>query len=294
MAWEAGTTREGCVEVRPDPTPARHRGQRRIGRAMAYFERTGPSTFAPTAHVGGAWNTDEQHIAPALGLMTHLTQLDHAQRHDEALAITRLSFDILGVLPMEAVEVDVRVLRPGRTIELVETTLSHAGRAAVLCRAWFVAGRDTASTADGDLAPLAAPGTMPAWDPSDVWPGGFIASAELRRSESHPGRAGYWVRTDVPLLDEPTSTLAAAAGLFDIANGMTVRADPAEVAFPNLDLTAHLFREPVAGWLGFDTTVTFGPDGHGLTSSNLHDERGPIGVLAQTLTVRPVPPASSA
>jgi hypothetical protein len=96
------------------------------------------------------------------------------------------------------------------------------------------------------------------------------------------------VQTDIPLLDEPSSPLATAAGLFDIANGMTVRADPAAVAFPNVDLTAHLVRAPRPGWLGFDTTVTFGPGGHGLTSSVLHDEDGPLGTLAQTLTVRPV------
>jgi hypothetical protein len=59
------------------------------------------------------------------------------------------------------------------------------------------------------------------------------------------------------------------------------------VAFPNVDLTAHLVRSPEPGWLGFDTTVTFGPTGHGLTSSVLHDEHGPVGTLAQSLTVRP-------
>ena len=46
------------------------------------------------------------------------------------------------------------------------------------------------------------------------------------------GRARYWVRTNVPLLDEPVSTTATAAGLLDIANRMTVRANPSDVAFP--------------------------------------------------------------
>ena len=71
---------------------------------------------------------------------------------------------------------------------------------------------------------------------------------------------------------------------------MTVRADPRAVAFPNLDLTAHLLRPPVldaGGWLGYDTTVSFGPAGHGLTSTVLHDAVGPLGTVAQILTVRP-------
>ena len=74
---------------------------------------------------------------------------------------------------------------------------------------------------------------------------------------------------------------------FDLSNGMAVRADPRTVAFPNLDLTAHLFRVPEGEWLGFDTPVSFGQQGLGLTSTVLHDARGPIGTLAQALTVRP-------
>lgn len=183
----------------------------------------------------------------------------------------------------------MHVRRPGRTIELVEAVLSHAGRPGVVLRAWLLGSGDTAATAGTHHAPLAGPDAMEAWDPTSVWPGGFIESVELRREQQAPGRGAYWVRTDVPLLDEPVSATARAAGLLDIANGMTVRADPAEVAFPNLDLTAHLFRAPVAGWLGFDTTVSFGPSGHGLTSTVLHDEAGPIGTIAQSLTVRPRP-----
>jgi hypothetical protein len=96
------------------------------------------------------------------------------------------------------------------------------------------------------------------------------------------------VRTPLPLIeDEKVSRLASAAGLFDIANGMTVRANPRDVAFPNVDLTAHLFTEPRGDWIGFDTTVSFGPEGLGLTSSVIHDEHGPIGTLSQILTVRP-------
>ena len=59
------------------------------------------------------------------------------------------------------------------------------------------------------------------------------------------------------------------------------------IAFPNIDLTAHLFAEPRGGWVGFDTTVSFGAEGLGLTSSVVHDIDGPIGTVAQMLTVRP-------
>lgn len=258
---------------------------------MSYFARTGPTTFRPTEHVGGAWRADEQHIAPALGVLAHVVEVDRDARRDDAPVLTRLSYDILGVLPMEEVEVTTRVVRPGRTIELVEAVLSHGGRAGVVLRAWLQAGRDSSAVAGTALPRIPGPDAMQPWDPTTVWQGGFIAAARLRRAEEQPGRARFWVRTDVPLLDEPVSATARAVGLLDIANGMTVRADPAAVAFPNLDLTAHLFRQPEEGWLGFDTTVSFGAGGHGLTSTVLHDERGPYGTLAQTLTVRPGSPS---
>ncbi|MGN6252395.1 MAG: thioesterase family protein [Marmoricola sp.] len=254
---------------------------------MSYFQRTGPHTFVPTEHVGGAWRADEQHIAPALGVLAHAVEQDRDARRDDGPVLTRLSYDILGVLPMEEVEVATRVVRPGRTIELAEAVLSHAGRPAVVLRAWLQGGRDTAGIAGSGLPGIPPPEALEPWDPTTVWAGGFIAAARVRRRQQAPGRACFWVRSDVPLLEEPVSPTARALGLVDIANGMTVRADPGAVAFPNLDLTAHLFRAAEPGWLGFDTTVSFGPGGHGLTSTVLHDESGPLGTLAQTLTVRP-------
>lgn len=92
----------------------------------------------------------------------------------------------------------------------------------------------------------------------------------------------------MPLLaGEDVSATARALGLVDLANGVAVRAAPDEVAFPNLDLTVHLFDAPRGGWLGLDTSVSFGPDGLGLTHSTLHDVHGPIGTVEQCLTVRP-------
>lgn len=260
---------------------------------MAYFERTGATTFRPTPHVGGAWGPDEQHIAPALGLLAHAVERDLAERRGSDLVVARLSYDILGLVPVEEVEVGVALVRGGRTVELVEATLTHDGRAVVRLRAWLLQPRDTGALAGGGHPLLDPPQDLARWDATTLWPGGFIASVEVRRSLVGPGRAAYWVRTAHELVaGEAVSPLARSAGLLDIANGMAVRTSPDEVAFPNVDLTAHLHRRPRGEWVGFDTTVSFGPDGVGVTSSVLHDEDGPLGTLAQVLTVRPgrVPP----
>jgi hypothetical protein len=158
----------------------------------------------------------------------------------------------------------------------------------VRLRTWLMEPRDTAAVAGTSHARIPGPDETEPWDPTTVWRGGFIASAEVRRAQQEPGRARYWVRTSQPLLaDEKVSRMAGVAGLLDIANGMTVRAAPEEVLFPNVNLTAHFFDQPQGEWLGLDTTVSFGTGGAGLTTSVVHDEHGPIGTTSQCLTVRP-------
>lgn len=255
---------------------------------MAYFERLGPGSFRPTDHVSGAWDESTQHIGPAPGLLVHAVELDLAGRRDDPMAISRLTYELLGVVPMDAVDVQVEVIRPGRAIELVEATYSHGDRTGIRLRAWLQQPRDTGPIAGDAFDPLPPPGAMEPWDPTSVWGGGYLASARVRRDSRGPGRARYRVHTDVPLISaEEVSPLARMTALVDIANGMAIRADPDVVAFPNIDLTAHLVRSPAGKWLGFDTRVTFGPGGMGLTGSVIHDENGPVGTVSQSLTVRP-------
>lgn len=254
---------------------------------FGYFLPLGEARFQATPHVGGAWFTDEQHIAPLLGLLTHLVEVDRDQRRSDGLIAARLSFDILGRVGMNEVATRVSILRPGRNVELVEAVASQNGRDVVILRAWLMKPADSAALAGTPLSAIPAPDDVPLWDPTQAWPGGFIESVEVRRQQFEPGRAHFWVRTPVPLVAGTAhSRLAAAVGLLDIANGMTVRADPSDVAFPNVDLTAHFFKRPEGVWLGFDTSVTFGAGGVGVTSTVLHDLRGPVGVMAQMLTVR--------
>jgi len=97
------------------------------------------------------------------------------------------------------------------------------------------------------------------------------------------------MRSDVDLVaGESVSPTAHYLRLVDTANGIAVRADPRRWLFPNVDLTVHLFRQPLGPWVGLDTTVVLGPDGLGVTSSWLFDEGGAVGRAEQSLTVRPV------
>ena len=169
------------------------------------------------------------------------------------------------------------MVRPGRTIELVEATVVHADRPVLVARVWRLVAADTASIAGGSDLPI--PADLPPWDMTSVWPGGYIGSLDVRRAaDAAPGRATTWVTSPLALVDGvASSTLARYAMLVDTANGTGVRQDPRRWMFPNVDLTIHLHRQPVAGPVGLETTVTFGPTGQGLTHSVLHDTAGPTG-----------------
>lgn len=263
-------------------------GEATIMDARGYFVRTGEDRYTATSHVGGAWFVDEQHIAPLLGLVTHLVEVDRDERRTDGLVVARLSFDILGRVGLGEVSTGVRTVRPGRSVELVEAVASQSDRAVVILRAWLMKPAVTADIAATSLSSIPRPEDAAPFDATKVWPGKFIESIEVRRLQAEPGRAMVWARTPLPLIvEEPHSRFAATVGLLDIANGMTVRVDPTAVAFPNVDLTLHLFRQPEGEWVGFDTTVTFGGGGVGVTSSVIHDRRGPFAVMAQSLTIRP-------
>lgn len=254
----------------------------------AFYRRLGPGLYAPTVHVQGAWRDDEQHMAPVSGILAHEIDL-HEPR--EGMQLARISFDILGMIPARPSRVEVHTTRPGRTIELVEATMLVDDRAVVRAHAWRLAAHDSQAVAGVELEPIPGPDELEPWSGAETWEGGYIEGLDFRVDpERRPGRTRAWIRARHPLVDgESCSPTADLVRLADTANGIAVRVSPREWMFPNVDLTVHLFREPVRGWVGFDTSVTMGPTGLGITSTTLHDELGPVGRAEQILTVRQLP-----
>ncbi len=274
----------------------------------AYFVRTGERSFRSTLHSQGAWQDGEQHMAAASGLVIH--ELERALPSSKL--ISRITFDILGVIHSGEFDIEVDVIRPGRTIELVEARMVHrpehtgaaevpatdAGpgrpavpgrtRTSVTARVWRLVASDTSSVMGAEVDPLPARDAGEARNLSEVWPGGYIGS--LTGAEvpgGRPGRRRLWVDTDVPLVDgEPDGAYAGFVKFCDGMNGFAVREDPRQVFFPNVDLTLHLMRQPVPGPVGVDIDVAFGDSGLGVTHGVFHDERGPVAHCAQSLTVR--------
>lgn len=256
-----------------------------------YYERVGDHAFLPTAYAGGAWSPDEVHFAPLGGLLVHEIDRHRAATGSPDLSLGRVAFDILGFLATDECRVEVRTVRPGRTIELVEATAIIRDRPAAVARAWFLADFDTGAVAGGQVPTLAGPDTVGRWRMEDRWTGGFVNSLDVRAlDEPQPGRATAWLSSPHGVVaGEQASPHASFLRLVDTANGIAVREKPTAWAFPNVDLTIHLYRRPEGEWTGLDTTQIFGAQGHGLTATVLHDAHGAVGVAHQLLTIRPLP-----
>ncbi|QMV85797.1 thioesterase family protein [Corynebacterium hindlerae] len=254
----------------------------------SFFTRISGDTYAPTIHAEGAWSTEDYHFASLAGLMTHVIEQHRVQHDGGKLELSRISFDILGRLPFQEVSIEVEVKRPGRTIELVEAVATIGDRPVIIARAWYLMPSDTADVAGVEYEALPAPEECPERPFSQDWGGGYIAQVVARQAvEKRAGRGATWLTSPNTLVDGDTPiAIAEFINRVDPANGINPRQSPKEWAFPNVDLTIHLFRQPAGEWTGLDTAVSWGAHGIGLTASTLHDIHGPVGRAEQSLTLR--------
>ena len=263
----------------------------------AYFRRIKPiemtedvrtSFFVSTPHAQGAWQEDELHMAPVSGLVA--AELEAYQPRNDFIT-TRMSFDILGKLHAGEVKVVTETVRPGRTIELIQSTVYAQGRAVLVGRTWKVIASDTSRIAEVTDSPLPPVEEAEPWEGmSTRWPGGFIRSITARKFSDHaPGNGRVWITTDLDVIeDEPTSPFVKLIGVADTANGLAPLAEPSteNVFFANVDLTIHFLREPVGEWLGLAIAANIGQTGGGITSAVLYDTDGVLGRSEQSQTVR--------
>lgn len=241
--------------------------------------------YQPLPPAQGAWNAHEQHMAPATGVLC--AELERFQPRSD-LRIGRICLDILGLIPLAPFTITTRLLRPGRTIELVEATMTAAGRDCIVARAWRMQTCDTSAIAGLEDAAVPGPDQFEDWNGMQQWPGGYIQSLQCRVAPGHRhGRGLVWLSNALEMIEgEDTSAFVRLMGMVDTANGVAPRLPPGHWAFPNLDLDINLLRLPRGRWLGLQATQQYGRDGIGLTSAVLHDKHGPFGRSSQILTLR--------
>lgn len=249
----------------------------------AFYLPLGDDTFRSTEHTVGPWGPDSQHLGPPSALLVR-----SLMGTDRALA--RVTFEVLGPVPVADLTVSTAVDRPGRSVELASATLSHEGRPVLTARAWRIVGSDTTAVAGGGAAALAPPASAVPMEIPEFWGGGYLSAVEwlsLSGGIFTPGDATVWARPRVDVVEGfAASPLERLFSVVDSASGVSSRVDIRKWYAINTDLTVHLHRRPVGEWVGMDAATTIGPDGVGLATSTVFDVEGPVGTTAQALFVR--------
>ena len=261
----------------------------------AGFSTAGNEVFTTTERTVSLWAPTMQHGAPPSALLVRA--LERVAARDE-VRISRVVVELLGPVPIADVEVRAWVERPGRSVELVVAELwasntdSGVPRAVARATAWRLTTADTAAVAhaaDAHLEPVSK-ATTHVWDGS--WKSGYLDNIEVRALSTigGSGPGAVWARPLTRLvLGETMTPMERLFSIADIANGIGAKLDLDRWTFLNTDLTVHVFREPVGEWVGLSAETSTGPDGFAMSAGVLHDERGPLGRIAQTVLVRARP-----
>ncbi|OBI51682.1 thioesterase [Mycobacterium kyorinense] len=242
-------------------------------------------TFESTDFTRSNWAPDLQHGSPPLALLTKTIEELIA---DSPLRIGRLSLDILGAIPVAPVSVRAWIERPGKRISLLAAEMRDGSeRPVARVSAWALASSDTADVARDRYPPLTEGPAEPL--PPHWWNvEGYLKSVDWRRQPDDPaGAAVWWLRPRVHVVDaEDTTPLQNLAMVVDSANGVGAALDPQRFVFMNTDTVVHLHRAPRGADFGLRARGSIGPDGIGVTTSEIFDRDGFIGTSAQTLLVQ--------
>jgi hypothetical protein len=252
---------------------------------VSFYEPLGDGRFSATPHTRGPWDPAFQHAGPPAALLGRA--LERCEPRED-FVLARTTFEILRPIPVAEVEVAARVVRPGRSVELLEGELSVDGDVVVTVRAWRVKAT-TAPTVDRDEPPRPRPDE--ATPPPELDTFGYGRAVELRFAaggwwERRP--ATVWTRMRVPLVagEEPTGVQRVLA-VADSGNGVSAVLPLNEWLFINTELTVHFRREPRGEWICLDAQTAINEGGAGLASSTLSDDDGVVALGAQALLVAP-------
>lgn len=259
------------------------------GLPDAFFLPLASNRWQATEATVGPWSRDLQHGGPPIALLARAL-CGHPGGADMALA--RLTVEFLGPVPVAACEIAVRVLRPGRRIELLQGELSVAGKPVLLAHAWRLERRPGSSPVVPD--PFRMPG-MPEVETTEFFPGvthfpygRAIEWRFARGSFVEAGPALVWGRPRIPLVaGEATAGLEGLLVLLDSANGVSAELDIRTHTFVPVDLTLNLHRQPAGPWFGMDARTVVDAAGIGTVSTTVFDGDGPVGRSLHTLFVAP-------
>ncbi len=250
-----------------------------------FYTELGDGRFASSAWTTGPWDAGSQHGGPPSALLARAIER-HRPRSD--MQVGRVTVEILRPVPIAPVDVEVELLRPGRSVELVGASMTAGGQMVARATAWRVLRTQAHTVPDRHAPPPPLPATG-GFTPPAGWVDGYLSAVEWRTVDGgflQIGPSRTWSRLRYALVDgEEPSGLQRVMAVADSGNGVSGELDLRRWLFINPELTVHLHREPEGEWVCLDATTAISRGGLGLATSVLSDLGGPVGVGAQTLLV---------
>src|SRR5262249_52506289 len=259
--------------------------------SAALFDQDG-SRFVPTALARGPWSPEALHGGPPAALLARCAE---RVAGGEGMAVARLTVELLRPVPVAALTVDTRLLRPGRKVQLVGASLLAGSVEVARATALRIRTLDLPLPAS-ITAPAPPPGPdrgtpgRSGWSDLIDYPAFHNQGVEHRfvaGSFDRPGPATDWIRLLVPVVaGEDTSPLARVAAAADFGNGVSwVLSRNEGWQFINPDLTIGLHRVPAGEWVCLEAETAVEPSAIGQAHSRLWDERGALGWAIQSLLI---------
>lgn len=256
---------------------------------MAAFYEPDGSGYLATEQTRGPWDPGAQHAGPPAALLgRELEQLPDAAEFQ----LCRLTFEILRQVPIGPVEIEARIVRPGRRVQMVEAELRVGGETLMMVRGWRLRTAPVDLPAEAVAIPPgpalpAEPGPANFFDSGESV--GYHTAMEIRfvsGAFTEPGPATAWLRMRGTLVgDEEPSALQRLLVAADVGNGISGTVDFRHFVFVNVDLTVQIERLPEGEWVCVDAVTLPRPRGNATAESVLGDERGRLGRALQTLLV---------
>jgi Thioesterase-like superfamily len=235
----------------------------------------------------GPWDISTQHgSAPAALVVWAAEAIPTAL----PMRIARVTIDLMRPVPLAPLTVQTEVLREGRKIQLCTVRLFAENVVVVQATVLKIKAQTVALPLDVVDQPVELPGPDQCRDeaaPLANCP--FVTGMSLRTARGHfgvPGPGAIWYRVERPLIEGASVTQAMRAVVAaDFCNGTSAALDFREWTFINADLTVSFARYPVGAWILLDAQSVVGPDGAGLATARLADERGYFGRAVQSLVI---------
>jgi len=243
--------------------------------------------YVPTELGASPWGPDSLHGGAPAALLTRAVERHEPDTVERQLV--RMTIEILRPVPIAPLRVETRTIRPGRRVQLVESSL-YAGDVEVTRATGLRLHVVDLPLPDAAVDPEPTPPPPDRGRPFDVewgWRAFHLDGMELRMVAGdfrEPGPCTAWFRLRVPVVagEEPTPMMRVAAAA-DFGNGLSQVLPMEGWLYINPDLTFTVSRPPTGEWVCLAASTHLAGAGAGFAESALYDERGRMGRAVQSL-----------